>query len=156
MRAVWIGTQSVNLKFCQDLFCTLRCNATWSFNLDDISSPLMWIWMFALIILLNRLSKVECCEALKPNGESICALGPNCGNRLFEKRAYAKVRDKQYVKEKGEIECVWERQKEKVRERERVSEWVRERGIYVYIHREREKGGNSSFTLTIFFWLVGL
>ena len=38
-----------------------------------------------------RLSKVECCASLKPNGESICALGPNCGNRLFEKREYAKV-----------------------------------------------------------------
>jgi hypothetical protein len=34
---------------------------------------------------------VECCEAAKPNGDSICQLGAECGNRLFQKKEYAKV-----------------------------------------------------------------
>ena len=65
-----------------------------------------------MIALINRLSKVECCESLKPNGESICALGPNCGNRLFEKRAYAKVGYKMSA-----MDMERDRQREKERER---------------------------------------
>lgn len=40
---------------------------------------------------LNRVSKVECCEAPKPNGSSICHCGPDCGNRLFQDKIYSKV-----------------------------------------------------------------
>jgi hypothetical protein len=40
---------------------------------------------------LNRVSKVECCEAPKPKESSICHCGPDCGNRLFQDKIYSKV-----------------------------------------------------------------
>lgn len=40
---------------------------------------------------LPSISRVECCESLRPSGDDICPLGPECGNRVFEKKIYAKV-----------------------------------------------------------------
>ena len=40
---------------------------------------------------LPSVSRVECCESLRPSGDDICPLGPECGNRVFEKKIYAKV-----------------------------------------------------------------
>jgi SET domain-containing protein len=40
---------------------------------------------------LNRISKIECFESTKPNEDSICKVGPGCGNRCLQERKYAKT-----------------------------------------------------------------